>query len=89
MISYEFFRFNGFTKRSIELIKASSIYDYFYVRLNDYYIEVVSKEPTVFQNMINLVFLDLSSNSIRSLDSKIFSCNKRLKNLSINCEITN
>jgi len=46
-------------------------------------------EPTIFQNMINLEILHLSSNSIRSLDPKIFSCNKRLKSLTIDCEMTN
>jgi len=46
-------------------------------------------EPTIFQNMINLEILDLSSHLIESLDSKIFSCNKRLKKLFINCSITN
>ncbi len=46
-------------------------------------------EPTIFQNTINLECLDLSSGSIRSLDSKIFSYTKCLRVLIIECEIIN
>ena len=49
--------------------------------------DLVELEPTIFQNMINLEFLSLYSSSIRSIDSKIFSCNKCLIYLNIECFI--
>jgi Leucine-rich repeat (LRR) protein len=53
------------------------------IEIND----LVELEPMIFQNMINLECLSLYSSSIRSIDSKIFSCNKRLRTLNITCLI--